>query len=208
MSIVQMDLSHVPFGPPHALGRTELGLIFLEAVRSVTTWVPGYRVDVAAILKRKGGGREVIADVDDEAPSQFRVGERAGPSVPRTHSRFFAHRSMAQAHGRRARGSRQSARCPLVAVRSRCRSRACQSWAVWTIALGSFESAKNSPLLIRAVVKVDSAIGAAAQAVRPRISRVPRAPWLLSRAPSIRPRSTVALAAFWVRIQPASGFNA
>ena len=33
-------------------------------------------------------------------------GERAGPSVPRTHSRFFAHRSMAQAHGRRARGSR------------------------------------------------------------------------------------------------------
>ena len=90
------------------------------------------------------------------------------------------------------------------------RSRACQSWAQCG-PLRFFEVRQQKtklPFLIRAVVKVESAIGAAAQAVRPRISRVPRAPWLLSRAPSIRPRSTAGLAAFWVRIQRASGFNA
>ena len=56
---------------------------------------------------------------------------------------FFAHRSMARAHGRRARGSRQSARCPLIAVCSSCRSRACQRWAMWTIALGSLTWVNN-----------------------------------------------------------------
>ena len=33
--------------------------------------------------------REVIADVDDEAPSQFIVGERAGPRVPIIHLLFL-----------------------------------------------------------------------------------------------------------------------
>ena len=56
VSIVQMDLSHVPFGPPHALGRAELSLIFTEAVRTVTTWVPSDRFDVATTLRRRAEG--------------------------------------------------------------------------------------------------------------------------------------------------------
>ena len=133
----------------------------------------------------------------DAALVQFIVGERAGPSVPRRHLCVVAHRSMARAHGRRARGTRPAAgRAKVGRNADHC------------VSLKWVSNKKSSPLLIRAVVKVDSAIGAVAQAVRPRISRVPRAPWLLSRAPSIRPRSTVVLAAFWVRIQRASGFNA
>ena len=40
------------------------------------------------------------------------------------------------------------------------------------------------------------------------LASVPRAPWLPSRTPSLRPRSTVGLVAFWVRNQRASGFSA
>ena len=79
VSIVQMDLSHVPFGPLHALGRTELSLIFLEAVRSVTTWVPGYRVDVAEIVKRKAEGAKLLQTLTMKHPRSLLWGRERCP---------------------------------------------------------------------------------------------------------------------------------
>ena len=74
-----MDLSHVPFGPPHDSGRTELSLIFLEAVRSVTTWVPGYRVDVEAILKKKAEGAKLLQTLTMKHPRSLLWGRERGP---------------------------------------------------------------------------------------------------------------------------------
>ena len=83
------DLSHVSFGPHQDLGRTELGLIFLEAVRPVTNWVPGYRFDVAATLKRKSEGAKLLQTATINHSRNLQWGARARPRVPITRLWFL-----------------------------------------------------------------------------------------------------------------------